>query len=301
MFKRLIVYGLIILLGLGLTSCDLFWEDRHYSQVDYRLFKNTAVWPLAKLLDAEEMDEIRDFIRKNTFDLETIERRYGQTLLMISVQKGQVKATQALLEAGANPNAHTAYNGSSPMLEAARLQNPEADNTVILKLLLAHKGNPNDETLVSIQDGTIEKETPLLIACGDVTQTLHPVEKAKVLVEAGAEINYVNPNSKTPLLRAIEFNHFDTALYLLEHGADYKRLVADRSQYMESGQKVYLVHILREKIVPMESIQYRQKMQVVDFLSQKGIHYRNEPVPPAIQEKIKLLYPAHYQDYLNRY
>lgn len=301
MFKRLMIYMLMILTGLGLSSCDLFWEDRNYSHLDYRLFKNTPVWSLARLLDAEEIDEIQDFIRKHSFDLETTEQRYGQTLLMVSVQKGQAKATRALLEAGANPNAHTAYNGSSPMLEAARLQNPEVDNTVILQLLLTHRGNPNDETIIPIQDGTVEKETPLLIACSDTRPVLNPVSKAKLLVEAGAEINYVSPQSKTSLLRAIEFNHFDTALYLLERGADYKRLVADRSQYTEGGQKVYLVHILREKIVPLESIQYRQKMQVVDFLLQKGINYRNEPIPSAIQEKIKLLYPAHYQDYLNRY
>ena len=46
-------------------------------------------------------------------------------------------------------------------------------------------------------------------------------EVVKALVEAGADVNQINPGDKsTPLVVATINGHFDIGAYLLEHGAD---------------------------------------------------------------------------------
>jgi ankyrin repeat protein len=57
--------------------------------------------------------------------------------------------------------------------------------------------------------------TPLLFAARD-----GKVESAKVLLEAGADVNLVDPDRHTPLILALMNGHFDVAGLLIEKGAD---------------------------------------------------------------------------------
>jgi predicted ribosome-associated RNA-binding protein Tma20 len=57
--------------------------------------------------------------------------------------------------------------------------------------------------------------TPLMYAARDGAP-----DATRVLLDAGAQINAVDPDGTTPLVRAIWNSHYDTAKVLLDRGAD---------------------------------------------------------------------------------
>ncbi len=144
--------------------------------------------------------------------------------------------------------------------------------------------------------GNFSRNTTLLNACGSPFEK-SPIEKVKLLVEAGADINHQNEFKTTPLYEATLKEHYDVVLYLLQKGADYTIPIFD----LPDSKKVYLADQLRHDVFPLDSKKYKDKMLVVDFLKQKGIDYRKLPVPDKVVKDAKELYPQTWQDYLEKY
>ncbi|MNT02471.1 Ankyrin repeats (3 copies) [compost metagenome] len=268
---------------------------------DYRLFQQTPVWNLAKAVQDENLKEIKRIIVNEKVDINYSEPKYGNTLLILTVENQHYRSCKTLLELGADPNKHNNYNGSSAMIESAGIENYNEDNTRFLKLLLAYGGNVNDEEIGKRQEGNSTRRTPLLLACSDVNQFVSPINKVKILVEAGANVNYKNEYNAFPLKEALMHDHYDVVLYLLQKGADYSLMLFDRAQFSNDGKKIYTVDLLREKIFPLDSKKYQQKMEVVAFLKQKDIDYRKIPIPDFVIEKAKKMYPNSWQEYLDKY
>jgi ankyrin repeat protein len=57
----------------------------------------------------------------------------------------------------------------------------------------------------------------LAIRCWDL-------ERVKLLIEEGADVNYKEQNARTPLFWAIECDHMDICRLLIDHGADVNSL-----------------------------------------------------------------------------
>jgi len=141
----------------------------------------------------------------------------------------------------------------------------------------------------------------LLVACSDVNQFVSPIEKVKVLVESGANVNYKNEFNDFPLVEALMHKHFDVTLYLLQKGADYSQILFDRAEFSKGGKKIYIADFLREILLPLDSKEYQQKMVVVEFLRQKGIDYKKVPIPDFVVKEVKETYPQNWKEYLEKY
>ena len=262
---------------------------------DYRLFKNTPVWDLAIAVRDEKISEIQNILKSKKIDVDYREPKFGSTLLMLTVMNEQYNSAKALLEGGADPNKHDTCEGSSAMIFAAGIQHKNDDNTKFLKLMLSHGGNPNDVEVGVRKEGNSTRKTPLLTACDDVIQDVTPIEKVKLLVEAGADINYKNEFGATPLKEALP--HYDVVLFFLQKGADYTVPLFKNLQ----GKEFNLVESMRYDAFPLDSKKYMDKMKVVEFLEQKGIEYRKLPIPKKVMEDAKRDYPNNWQEYLDKY
>jgi hypothetical protein len=268
---------------------------------DYRLFQGTPVWDLAQAVQYEKVEEIKRIVKEEKIDFDYQELKFGKTLLILTVNNQHYNSCKALLELGANPNIHDNYNGSSAIIEAAGIENYNDDNTKFIKLLLAHGANPNDEEIGKRTEGNTTRKTPLISACSDVNQFTSPIAKVKTLVEAGANINYKNEFNDLPLAQALIYKHYDVVLYLLKEGADYSLMLYDRIEFSNDGEKIYLVDILREHLLPLDSKEYKLKMEIVEFLEQKGIYYRKVPIPDFVVKEAKDTYPKSWKEYLEKY
>lgn len=262
---------------------------------DYRLFQETPVWNLAKAVEDEKADEIKRIVIEEKANKDFQEERFGSTLLMLSIINHHYISCKTLLELGADVHKHEFSTGRSAIMYAADLGLEEGDNTRFLRLLLQHGANPNDEEIGKRGEGNSTRKTPLLLACDYTFQSNSAIEKVKLLVEAGANINYSNEYNETPIRTALTMDHFDILLYLLEKGADFNTPIHDAFGSYKLEEE------LRYHLYPIDSKEYKQKMAVVDFLLQHGIDYRKTSIPENIRDKIKKQYPNNWKEYLEKY
>jgi len=120
-------------------------------------------------------------------------------------------AFEWLLNHGADPNFDSGGGDGCALIWAA-----EADDPDWLRILLAHKANPNLMHKTSIG----ATETPLLAAGG-----LCRLANLKMLIAAGADINYQRPKQNfggTPAIDAAQSGFFEGVYVLLEAGADIR-------------------------------------------------------------------------------
>ena len=284
-----------------LYSCNGIISKDNLTGADYDLFKNTPDWGLAKAVKVENIEEIKRIVREERVNIDFQEEKFGNTLLMLTVENNHYNSCKALLEVGADPNIHDNYNGSTALIDAAGKENYKDDNTRFLKLLLSHGANPNEEETGARQAGNTTRKNPLLVACSDVNQFVSPIGKVKMLVEAGAKVNYKNEYNHFPLREALIHKHYDVVLYLLQKGANYDEVLFDRSKFQSNGKKIYIADLLREHLLPLESQEYQLKMEIVEFLKENGIIYRNVPIPGFVIMEAKKTYPKSWKEYLEKY
>lgn len=130
------------------------------------------------------------------------------------------------------------------------------------------------------------------------------LEKVKILLQAGADVNKsgTEPDDTAILYAGIQ-DQMDILLYLLQNGADYKitfrqyESIRDTTNYTEYN----ILDLLRKSTFPLDSRKYKQKMEVVKFLAERGWDYWKAPIPDYIIEKAKKEYPDSWQEYLENY
>ena len=180
--------------------------------------------------------------------------RSGITPLEIAAENGNPVIVERLLRAGADPNA--AASGQTSLHVAAHTGNVAVAKLLLIRgavvdarerwfsetpLMLAAAGSHSAMVKYLIEAGAdvnaVAAVSKLMIAPGFPNQSFTQIprgglsslafaardgclECARVLVEAGANINYEDPAWVTPLNLAVYNAHYDTAALLLEKGAN---------------------------------------------------------------------------------
>jgi ankyrin repeat protein len=145
----------------------------------------------------------------------------GQTTLMLAARSGSARIARSLIEHGVSVNARETWRGQSALIFAADARFPEIVD------LLIDNGAEVDYRAMSIdwpsqitaepraQYRPVGGLTPLLYAarsgCSDCVRSI---------AAAGADIDRPTPQGMTPLMLAIDNEALDTAILLLELGAN---------------------------------------------------------------------------------
>lgn len=279
----------IVLTLLITTSCNRTVDKNRLLGNDYRLFQGTPNWDLAKAVRDTDIDEIRDVIQEGKTDIEFKEERFGQTILFLAIHNHNYESTKILLELGANPNQHDSYDGTSPIIEAAKID----EGINFLELLLKHGGNPNDLETGERRKGNTVRDTPLLAAIGGPGNSLPRVE---LLVESGADVNFKNEFGSNALNEALTLDKLNVVIFLLNKGIDFRQVISSNE-----GQDYFIGDKLRFKLYPIDSYDFQKKMEIVKFLKDKGIDYRLTPIPEYAISQAKVMYPNSWTEYLEKY
>jgi ankyrin repeat protein len=146
----------------------------------------------------------------------------GQTVLMTAARTGNPAAVKVLLDHGARVDAREAELGETALIWAA-----SENHADVVRLLIAHGADVNERTTrLSFPRQQFGLEgVPTFLPTGDWTPLMYAArdgaaDAAAVLAEAGADLNAVDPEHATALLRAIMNAHYDTAAVLIADGAD---------------------------------------------------------------------------------
>ncbi len=193
-------------------------------------------------------------------DVNAKEGAAGQTPLMFAASKNRVESVELLLEAGADPSVSTIvvdvlqevfadrqarrflqdalaeYIDNDKAMDASAVDEVQAAIAAQREFLRSGQAyqNFNADALITLRPDYPEgpdlprppyRET-LVGATGGMTALLHAAreghtESALALLEAGADVNQVSGSDETsPLLIATLNGQFDVAMLLIEHGAD---------------------------------------------------------------------------------
>ena len=249
---------------------------------DFRLYKHTPAWSLAKAVEDEDTTEISKQVLQMHISVDYRDPEYKQTLLMLATRTNKIESVKKLLELGANPNAHndsTKYFGQSAVLLACRFTRPSSK---MLALLLKYGGNPNS-TACGVQENGLGEIVPIRDFALSAA-VFSSFEKVKLLVDAGANINYATSTENCAIENCMIFDRMDIMLYLLQKGADYRRkfteIDLDKPDYPTF--EVDILYKLRKCVYPIGSKEYTDKMKVVNFLKKKGLDYWKSPIPSGM-------------------
>ncbi len=146
----------------------------------------------------------------------------GQTVLMTAARTGNPDVVKALLERGADLNAREASLGETALMWAA------AENHAAVVRLLIARGAAVDarSTSVAFPKDRFGLEGVLtFLPKGNWTALMYAArdgapDAVRALADAGADLNAVDPEGTTSLVRAIINAHYDTAGVFIERGAD---------------------------------------------------------------------------------
>jgi uncharacterized protein len=148
----------------------------------------------------------------------------GQTALMVVARSGRVEAARLLLDRGADVNAAERWRGQTALMWAVA-----QGHATMVQELIARGADVNARSAINNWPRQVTAEpravyrpaggwTPLLYAaregCG---------ECARLLVDAGADLNMADPEGISPLLMAVINARFDLAAYLIRAGASADR------------------------------------------------------------------------------
>lgn len=203
---------IFILIITSIISCS---GEKNFHGDNIRLWEDTEAWGLAKCISKNDFEKAEKILSQEHLDVDYREPKYGETLLFWAVWNADINAVKFLVNHGANPNAHDTYNGDSPIAIASDYY----IRSDILAYLLAHGGNPNDYVKRDEElSYAPSNETPLTRAA------FTSLEKTKMLVRAGADVDFSVEPGYTPLISAEHKMTLEVVEYLLfECKADYKK------------------------------------------------------------------------------
>ena len=146
----------------------------------------------------------------------------GQTVLMTAARTGNPEVVAALIDKGAEVNAREWQLGETALMWAA-----SENHAAVVKMLIARGAEveARSNTLKFPKDRFGLEGVLTILPRGNWTALMYAArdgapDATRVLLDAGAQINAVDPDNTTPLVRAIWNSHYDTAKVLLERGAD---------------------------------------------------------------------------------
>lgn len=165
--------------------------------------------------------------------------RYQDTALMMAARTGKTGAVRTLLDLGAQVNAKESWGGTTALMWAVSEGHPE-----VVKLLIERGADVNARSyfVPSTTGRGFEGTTPVPpspdqepteFASGLFTPLMFAareggLESARILVEAGADINARAGDGKDALSLAIFNGNYDVASFLVDSGANVNQADAQR-------------------------------------------------------------------------
>lgn len=233
---------------------------------------------LAQAVEKEDTLAIKTIVKEKDLNVNYQEPEFGETLLMWAVQYDKYLSCKALLEMGADPNLKSTDNKTSALMFSAK----KYETSDYLKLLLEYGGNANDS---SDFEGVNYLRTPLIAASST------RLESVKILVERGANVNYMSHHHQTALRSAIDSKYINIARYLMiEKGADFKKPLGATIH----GDTIHIVNSLRRCLFALESDDYKIKMEIVNYMLERGVNYWETPVPQHYYKNYDSAYLSKY-------
>ena len=235
---------LFVIILFVVTGCSQV--PRQLTGYDIELFEGTEVWKLAKAVKKEDTAKIKYLIRSTNINFP--EHTYGMTLLQWAVFNKLFLSAKTLLESGADPNIRS-NDGESALILGAY----EFETSDYVKLLLKYGADVN-----AIADYKKSWHyTPLMSASST------RLESVKILVAAGANVNYETPSNNCAIVEAALAHKIYIVRYLMiDCHAEFKN---------PPGVTDNLLSHFNGMSFRPDSPEYKIEMELLEYMKQQGV------------------------------
>lgn len=237
---------------------------------DFKLFKGTPVWELAKAVESENIRDIDIILRDSNIKVDFHEPKFGNTVLMLAVATNKQKSVRKLLELGANSNERDKYDNATSLMIACEYHSEECDTTIV-KCLIQYNGNVNLlQNIDRIENNgahSIVEVTPLMIAAESNCLGI-----VKTLVNSGADINrYTYHEGYGAVTAALIQDNLEIAKYLIiDRQARVPQYCFIRNEGAKDEQKLTITDMLNERDYESGSSNYKFKVEILQYLKLRG-------------------------------
>ena len=300
-----IIKGLFLSMVLFslLTACS----NQEYRITNVRIYRDTPIWGLAQAVNRQDTRRIAQIAEEMPELLDYQDPLYGTTLLFWAVGMEKYESTRALLEAGADPDIISIYEGGTALYRAAKfsfIDNDFKKDARFVRLLLEYGADPNLGFVGNARNNITEiGTTPLMasIGCG--------IDKTRALIEYGADINFQTESGQTAAMIALRhggsaasmLGRLEYAHYLIVvHQADITRPRIAQPLHGEAFYS-YPVASLRDWIFPLDSDRHLLKMEIVREFARQGVDYWATEIHRHQLEQIQRRYPDTWEEYIELY
>lgn len=304
--KKTYTVFIVLMIGINsIISCSFQKNKEDLTIKDIEIFENTPAWELARAVKHQKLGKIEKIVSRDKGLLSYEESKFNMTLLMWSIFNGRYKSAEELLRLGADPNITSKKRGGTALFFALN-----EEDIKYTKLLLNYKADPNVTYCIPDKgngetDVTECGTSALMYSIRSTFIEKSNIDKVKLLVSRGANINYKTKLGTTAAINALLYKDIESAYYLIvEKKANIKECY--HSDILLPGLKdelYYPVDLLLDWIYPLNSKEYKMKEAIVEEFKRQGVDYnaRKKEIPERTLDLIKKLYPSNWQEYLEKY
>src|SRR5580658_132617 len=143
-----------------------------------------------------------------------------EAALMLAVKNGNLQMTETLVKAGANVNRVEKFHNQTPLIYAAA-----GGHSAIVKLLLSKDADVRPRALYTDWPSQVTSEPRTQYrSVGGLTALMYAIRGGcyscvDQLVASGADVNFPTPEGITPLMLALDNEHNEIAMFLMDKGA----------------------------------------------------------------------------------
>lgn len=300
-------YILILLQVLLVIGCNQKSKEELTVQ-DIEIFRKTIAWDLVQAVSENDVIKIQNVLKENSELVNFQEPIFGTTPLMWAISSGKYQSAKALLDNGADPNI-ISKTGTTALFRAISFSWDDTqanEDSKFVKLLLGYKVDPNINYCSPKIDGQTDP-----IECG-TSPLMYSVsrgfEKVKLLVNAGANVNYKTETGKTASIEALLMKDVNVAYYLI---VEKKSNITEPYYFydiindtiIDKEKPHYPVDLLLDWTFEVGSSEYQKKKEIIAAFKNQGIDYESRKVNISnlILRRIKKIYPTDWEEYLQKY
>ncbi len=300
MILVLVMIGVLLISQNELVSIN---DSNEYRITNVKIYDDTPAKELASVVKNQNVSKIEQLVIDSPELINYQDPKYGATLLMWAIGMEKYESAESLLKLGADPDISMKENEETPLFLATRyswVDNNTNQDPRFVELLLRYNADPNKSFLVSKSEeerSIIESGTsPLMHSIG------RGIEKTKLLVEAGADINHKSKSGRTAATTALEYAEDPYYAYYLIALKKAKITEPHYSMMIlpdDDPNKEFLpVTKLRKWEFDLDSDEFKLKMEIVKEFTRQGVDYWETPIRLRILEQIKILYPNDWEEYI---
>ncbi len=210
-------------------------------QVDLTQDDEQGISALHYAAELGNLPALKSILSGKKIDVNKLTLQSGSTALMQAAMRGHLDVVECLIEAGADARI-TSRTGYSALMMAV-----EAGSVDCTRVLLRHQSelntvNSNGQTICNLavkwpqilalilETGAVHKNSPEV-------SPLHgselSVESARLLIDYGFDLNFMDASGDTPLGAAIKNQNLQVAEFLIQRGADLMLVSKHRESVFE--------------------------------------------------------------------